>query len=458
MSLTYIHSAEMRRKVYIETYGCQMNISDTERICTILAEAGYEICDNPSDADAVLINTCAVREHAEQRVRGRLDTFGAVKRHRPGVVIGVLGCMAEFHERAFLERHGMVDIVCGPDEYRSLPCMMESAFEGRRCACTGLSIGETYDDIQPMHSGGVRAWVTVMRGCDNFCAYCVVPFTRGRERSRPLKSVVGEVERLATMGIREVTLLGQNVNSYRDGTHDFADLLRAVASIDRRLRVRFMTSHPKDFSDRVIAAIASVPNICNAVHLPLQSGSDRILLAMNRGYTSAEYRDRVSAAREAVPDLALTTDIMVGFPTETEDDHRRTVELMEEIVFDAAFTFRYSPRPKTRAWGMTDDVPDDVKTRRLEEVINLQRSHSARCNRAHIGRELEVLVEGPSKRSPADWVGRTETDKMVVFPHGDVARGDYVKVKILAATSATLRGVVVRNVTHPASVQESAVV
>jgi tRNA-2-methylthio-N6-dimethylallyladenosine synthase len=430
----------MRRKLYIETYGCQMNLADTEIINGLLHREGYEIGERAEEADAVFLNTCAIRDHAEQRIYGRLASFSSLKRRNPHLVIGVLGCMAERLRTDLLEKQKLVDIVCGPDEYRRLPALIDGAFHGERGIRTQLSRVETYDDIQPLRTEGVSAWLAVMRGCDKFCAFCVVPFTRGRERSRPLSGVVSEVERLVAQGFREVTLLGQNVNSYRDNGADFADLLAAVARVDGSLRVRFTTSHPVDMSDRLIEAIATHANVCHSIHLPVQSGSDRILGLMNRTYTREGYLALVRRILAAIPDVALSTDIIAGFPSETEEDHQATLSLLEATRFASAFTFKYSPRENTRAWAMGDDIPDEVKSRRLEEIIHLQRGISYELNRRDIGLRIRVLLEGPSKRSADEWMGRTDTNKTVIIPGGAHAAGDLVDVEIVSATSATLFG------------------
>ncbi len=428
----------MHRSIYIETYGCQMNFADTEIVNGILREQGYELSADLDTADAIFMNTCAIRDNAEQRIYGRLSNFEHRKKSNPHLVIGILGCMAERLRADLLEKNTSVDIVCGPDEYRKLPALIEAAFEGEKGIRTQLSRVETYDDIVPLRTEGISAWVAVMRGCDKFCTFCVVPFTRGRERSRSLDGVVGEVRDLVARGFREVTLLGQNVNSYLDEGRDFADLLVAVASIDPALRVRFTTSHPQDMSDRLIDAIARHENICNYIHLPFQSGSDPVLEAMNRTYTREHYLGLVRKIRAAIPDVALSTDIIAGFPGETEEDHQRTLSLLEEVRFDGAYMFKYSPREKTRAWKMGDTVPDDVKGRRLEEIIDLQRRISYDINREQIGRVESILLEGPSKRSDEEWMGRTGTNKTVIVPRGDFGVGDTLQVRITSATSATL--------------------
>ncbi len=430
----------MHRKIYIETYGCQMNLADTEIINGILRKQGYELEEHIENADAIFVNTCAVRDNAEQRIHGRLSNFEHLKKHKPHLVVGILGCMAERLKKQLLEERGGVDIVCGPDEYRALPELIDQAFEGEKGIRTKLSRVETYEDIEPLRTEGISAWVSVMRGCDKFCTFCVVPFTRGRERSRAMDGVVEEIAGLVARGFREVTLLGQNVNSYDDNGRDFADLLLAVADIDPLLRVRFTTSHPQDMSDKLIDAIAARDNICNYIHLPFQSGSNRILELTNRTYTREHYLELVRRIRQAIPAVALSTDVIAGFPSETEEDHALTLELMREVRFDGAFMFKYSPREKTRAWNMGDDVPDAVKGRRLQEIIDLQREMSLNINRAAIGSVERILLEGPSKRSDDEWMGRTDANKSVVVARGDFAVGDYVDVRITASTSATLFG------------------
>lgn len=422
-----------------------MNLADSEIVLGIMKKHGFSLTDDASKADVILVNTCSVREHAEQRVIGRLNSFLRYKKRNPNLVIGVLGCMAERLKKKLIEEENIADIVVGPDEYRKLPQLVQDAFEGHKGIAVRLSKVETYDDITPLRTEGISAWITVMRGCDKFCTFCVVPFTRGRERSRPLESIVKEVEMLSAQGYREVTLLGQNVNSYRDGNYDFADLLSAVAQVDRNMRVGFTTSHPKDMSDKLIRTIAEHPNICNYIHLPVQSGSDRILQLMNRTYDRKHYLELVKKIRETIPGVSLSTDIIAGFPTETEEDHKMTLSLLEEVRFDGAFMFKYSPREGTKAYEMGDDVPDEVKIRRLNEIIELQQKISHEINQGLIGSEVEVLVEGESKRSPEQWMGRTDTNKVVIFPKDEnVKPGDYIVVRIKNATSATLFGDIIK--------------
>jgi tRNA-2-methylthio-N6-dimethylallyladenosine synthase len=428
------------RRVYVETYGCQMNMADSELVGGILAKEGYAFTSDLASADVALINTCAIRDNAEQRIHGRLGLFNAQKRRNPDLVVGILGCMAERLREKFLNEENLVDIVVGPDEYRKLPSLIEHAAAGEKGIAVRLSRVETYEDIEPLRTEGVSAWVSVMRGCDKFCTFCVVPFTRGRERSRPFATVIEEVRALAAQGFKDVTLLGQNVNSYADGKHDFADLMRAVADVDRRLRIRFTTSHPQDMSDRLIEAIATTGNICKYIHLPVQSGSDRILTLMNRTYTVDRYLALVEKIRAAIPGVSLTTDIISGFPGETDEDHRSTVALMKAVEYDGAYTFKYSPRERTRAWEMGDTVSEELKTVRVGEIIAVQREVSQAINQRYVGVVEEILVEGPSKKSAQEYTGRTDTNRTVVFPHLQEQAGEYITVKIARANSATLFG------------------
>jgi tRNA-2-methylthio-N6-dimethylallyladenosine synthase len=430
----------IHNRVYIETYGCQMNMADSEVVAGILSGNGYTVTDDISEADVILVNTCAVRENAEERIYGRLGLFGTYKLENPGIVVGILGCMAERLRTDLLE-DDLIDLVVGPDEYRRLPAIVEQASRGVKGIAVRLSRVENYDDIVPFRSDGVSAWLSVMRGCDKFCTFCVVPFTRGRERSRSLQSVVSEVHSLSEQGFREVTLLGQNVNSYKDGAHDFADLMGAVADVEPLMRVRFTTSHPQDMSERLIERIARTPNICKHIHLPVQSGSDRILELMNRTYTVEAYRRLVHQIRGAIPGVSLTTDIISGFPTETEEDHAMTVGLLREMRFDGAFTFKYSPREKTKAWELTDDVPEKVKGWRVQEITELQHEISRELNSRLIGLMFPILVEGPSRKSSRDFTGRTDSNRTVVFPHSDERSGDMVNILIQRVNSATLFGV-----------------
>jgi len=434
----------------VETYGCQMNLNDTEIVLGILHANGYGIAESPEEADVILLNTCAVREHAEQRVLERLNHFKPYKRRKPELVVGVLGCMAERLRSRLLGTKQLVELVVGPDEYRKLPQLLEHAFAGEQGIAVRLSRVETYDDIEPLRTEGISAWVSIMRGCDKFCTFCIVPFTRGRERSRPLRSIVSELCRLWEQGFKEVTLLGQNVNSYRDPVTgaDFADLLAACAEAVPQMRIRYLTSHPRDMSDKLIDTMAAYDNICKYIHLPVQSGSNRILQLMNRGYTVEQYLERIERIRSVMPDCALSTDIIAGFCTETEEDHRATLELLRTVRYDGAYMFKYSPREGTKAWKWGDDVPEEVKIRRLNEIIALQQQISYEINQhKELGRIHEVLVEGPSKRNPEQWQGRTDTNKVVIFARTPECRvGALLRVRIHAATSATLFGEVLEEV------------
>jgi tRNA-2-methylthio-N6-dimethylallyladenosine synthase len=428
------------KNFYVETYGCQMNAADSEVVASIMSAAGYARTPVLEKADVIFVNTCAVRENAEVRVYGRLGDFKHLKKSNPGVVVGVLGCMAERLRKDLMETESFVDLVVGPDEYRRLPLLVENAVAGEKGIAVRLSRVENYDDIVPLRTDGISAWISVMRGCDKFCTFCVVPFTRGRERSRSLGSIVREVEGLAARRFREITLLGQNVNSYADGPNDFADLLSSSANVDRNIRIRFTTSHPQDMSDKLIDVIAENENVCKYIHLPVQSGSDRILELMNRSYSADHYLRLVEKIKKAVPGVSLSTDIIAGFPTETVDDHRATLVLLKEVGYDGAFTFKYSPRQNTRAWNMADDVPEEVKVGRLNEIIDVQREISYRKNQETIGQIVEVLVEGESRKSVNDFCGRTDTNKMVVMPRNGYAAGEYIDVRVERANSATLFG------------------
>lgn len=439
------------RKVYIETYGCQMNVNDTEVIFSILAKAGYERTENMEEADVLMANTCSVRDNAEQRIWGRIDQFYGQKRLREGVVTGIVGCMAERLKDKLLES-GRVDFVAGPDTYRSLPSMLAAVRPGLPQINVELSREETYADIEPVRidRNGVSAFISIMRGCNNVCSYCVVPYTRGAERSRDPKTIVREACDLFSKGYKEVTLLGQNVDSYLwkspEGDVDFADLLASVAAISPDLRVRFSTSHPKDISDKVILTMSEHGNICRHIHLPVQSGSDVMLEKMRRRYTREWYLGRVAKIREVMPDCAITTDIIAGFCGETLSDHEDTLSVMRAVGYDYAYMFQYSERPGTlAALKYPDDIPAEEKTRRLNEIIALQNELSLESNRRDVGKTFKVLVEGPSRRDPADSCGRASNNKMCVFPSAvpekgisACAAGDYVNVKVLSCTSATL--------------------
>ena len=434
-------------RVFIETYGCQMNVSDSEVVLTILKKVGYSLCDSISQADVILVNTCSVRDNAEQRILGRLDVFRLEKKKRGGVIVGVLGCMAQRMKEDLL-RHPVVDIVAGPDSYRNLPAMMDNVARYGKQMDTALSRVETYSDILPtrMDKGGVSAYISIMRGCNNVCSYCIVPFTRGPERSREPESIIEEAKVLISSGYREISLLGQNVDSYcwtdpQDGavTVDFADLLEKVALLDPGVRIRFSTSHPKDMSDKVLHTMARYDNICRHIHLPVQSGSSTLLEKMNRKYTREHYLGRIAKIREILPDCAITTDVIAGFCSETEEDHALTLSLFREVRFDGAFMFQYSERPGTKASRRyPDDVPLQVKTARLNEIIALQNAISLERNQECIGKCFEVLVEGRSKRSDKELVGRTSQNKTCVFPDTGLKPGDYATVKVLSCSSATL--------------------
>ncbi|RMG29428.1 MAG: tRNA (N6-isopentenyl adenosine(37)-C2)-methylthiotransferase MiaB [Bacteroidetes bacterium] len=460
---------DAKRLAYIETYGCQMNFSDTEIVASVLERMDYGFTAKEEEADLIFINTCSIRENAESKVWNRLKTFRKRKQQKPHLMVGVLGCMAERLKSRLLEQEKLVDMVVGPDAYRDLPSLIGEVESGQKAVNVLLSREETYANISPvrLNSNGVSAFVTIMRGCDNMCTFCVVPFTRGRERSRDPHSIVEEVKQLSQQGYREVTLLGQNVDSYkwspeeeakgkarieqlqRQGrpieTVNFAQLLEMVAQVDPKMRVRFSTSHPKDITDEVLHTMARYDNICKYIHLPLQSGSSRILELMNRGYTRQWYENKVRRIREIMPECAISTDIITGFCTETEADHQQTLEVMEAVQYSHAFMFAYSERPGTpAARRLQDDVPEEVKKRRLAEVIQLQNRISAAANEAEIGNTYQVLIEGDSKRSKNDFCGRTDHNKMVVFPKTPgLKAGDYAVVRIRTASSATLIGEIV---------------
>ncbi len=437
------------KKLYIETYGCQMNVADSEVVASVMQMAGYEPTEELSEADAVFLNTCSVRDNAEQKIYHRLDALDAERRKGHQMILGVLGCMAERAQQDLLDNHHC-DLVAGPDAYLSLPDLVAQAELGHKAMNIELSTTETYRDVVPQRIGlghKIGGFVSIMRGCNNFCHYCIVPYTRGRERSRDLESILTEVRDLRDKGYKEVTLLGQNVNSYHldnlDGLDglDFPQLLRRVAEEAPTMRIRFTTSHPKDMSDETLRVIAEMPNVCKHIHLPVQSGSDRILKLMNRKYTREWYLDRVAAIRRIIPDCGLSTDIFVGYHSETEEDHQLSLSLMREVGYDSAFMFKYSERPGTYASKhLPDDVPEEVKIRRLNELIQLQTEMSALQNKKDEGKEFDVLVEGFSKRSREQLCGRTEQNKMVVFDKGSHHIGETVKVKITGSTSATLLG------------------
>ena len=439
------------KKLYIETYGCQMNVADSEVVASVMQMAGYETTEQLEEADAVFLNTCSVRDNAEQKIYHRLEALSAEKVRREKskkvkdqnpLIIGVLGCMAERVKDDLLEHHHC-DLVAGPDAYLSLPDLIAQAETGHKAMNIELSTSETYKDIVPqrLHGAKIGGFVSIMRGCNNFCHYCIVPYTRGRERSRDVESILREVRDLRDRGFKEVTLLGQNVNSYQAPDTDFPALLRRVAEEAPQMRIRFTTSHPKDMSDETLRVIAEMPNVCKHIHLPVQSGSDRILKLMNRKYTREWYTDRVSAIRRIIPDCGLSTDIFVGYHSETEEDHQLSLDLMREVGYDSAFMFKYSERPGTYASKhLPDDVPEEEKIRRLNELIALQTEISAQQNKKDEGKEFDVLVEGFSKRSRQQLCGRTEQNKMVVFDKGSHHMGETVRVRITNSTSATLFG------------------
>ena len=442
------------KKLYIETYGCQMNVADSEVVASVMRMAGYETTETLDDADAVFLNTCSVRDNAEQKIFHRLDALDALRRQRHAknsmqlegegkkFLIGVLGCMAERVKDDLLENHHC-DLVAGPDAYLSLPDLIAQAETGHKAINIELSTMETYRDVVPqrLHGARIGGFVSIMRGCNNFCHYCIVPYTRGRERSRDLESILKEVRDLRDRGFKEVTLLGQNVNSYRANETHFPELLRLVAEEAPEMRVRFTTSHPKDMSDETLHVIAEMPNVCKHIHLPVQSGSDRILKLMNRKYTREWYLDRVEAIRRIIPDCGLSTDIFVGYHSETEEDHQLSLSLMREVSYDSAFMFKYSERPGTYASKhLPDDVPEEVKIRRLNELISLQTEISAQQNKKDEGKEFDVLLEGFSKRSREQLMGRTEQNKAVVVDKGSHHIGETVRVSIIGSTSATLLG------------------
>ena len=433
------------KKLYIETYGCQMNVADSEVVASVMKMAGYELCENEAEADAIFMNTCSVRENAENKIYNRLDTLHAEQKKGRRVILGVLGCMAERVKDDLIENHH-AQLVAGPDSYLNLPDMIAQAETGNKAIDIDLSKTETYRDIVPQRISlaKIGGFVSIMRGCDNFCHYCIVPYTRGRERSRDVSSILKEVKDLQQQGYKEVTLLGQNVNSYQirsEGGLSFPQLLRLVAAEVPQMRVRFTTSHPKDMSDETLKVIAEMPNVCKHIHLPVQSGSDKILKLMNRKYTVEWYMNRVQAIRKMIPDCGLSTDIFVGYHDETEEDHRLSLDLMRTVGYDSAFMFKYSERPGTYASKhLPDNVPEEVKIRRLNELIKLQTEMSAAANKRDECSVFEVLVEGPSKRSREQLCGRTEQNKMVVFDKGKHHIGEFVKVRITGSTSATLFG------------------
>ncbi len=440
----------IEKNVYIETYGCQMNVADSEVVVSILKDHGYKHTGNIGEAELILINTCSIRDNAEQRIWGRLKAISHLKKKKPGIIIGLIGCMAERLKESVMEKEDIVSLLAGPDAYRDLPSLIAEAEAGNKAVNVLLSREETYADISPvrMDSKGVTSFVSIMRGCNNMCAYCVVPYVRGAERSREPGSIISEIKNLRDKGYRAVTLLGQNVNSYlySEGGHSvsFPGLLEKAALVDPLIRIRYSTSHPKDLSDELLHVMAQYPNICRHIHLPAQSGSSRVLKLMNREYSREWYMKRISAIRSIIPDCAISTDIIAGFCTETEEDHNETLSLMEWAGYDFAYMFKYSERPGTKAARkLKDDVPDDVKTRRLNEIIALQNKLSARSKKQDVGRVFEVLIEDRSKRSESRLSGRTSQNKVAVFPAEGRKKGEYVNVKIEGCTPATLLGKII---------------
>ncbi len=448
-----------KKKLYLESYGCQMNFSDSEVVASILSQDGYETTRNMDEADVILLNTCSIRENAEQRVRNRLTEFKIKKENNPDLVVGILGCMAERLKKNLLEEEKLVDLVAGPDAYRDLPNLIEEVGTGQKAVNVLLSRDETYADISPVRldQGGIAAFVTIMRGCDNMCSFCVVPFTRGRERSRDPYTIVEECKDLVARGYREVTLLGQNVDSYRwnisskgevknpeEPTTNFAQLMEMVALVSPELRVRFSTSHPKDMTNDVLETMAKYENICPYIHLPVQSGNTDVLYRMNRGYSREWYMERIESIKRMIPNCAISTDIITGFCGETEEEHQETLSLMDLVEYDFAYMFKYSERPKTLAERrFEDDIPEEVKGRRLNEIIEKQLAHSLKSNQKQIGTIQKVLIEGTSKRSEEHLCGRTGRNSMVVFPKEIYQKAQYVMVRIDSCTSATLKGEVI---------------
>ena len=427
------------KKVYIETYGCQMNLADSEIISGLMSTRGYNITSEIEGADIILLNTCSVREHAEERVIQRIKTLSKLKSKKP-FILGVIGCMAERLKEELFEIDYEIDLVLGPDNYRKLPEYINNIEEQKKICDTQLSEIETYSDIIPSRDSTVTAWLPIMRGCDNYCSYCIVPFTRGKERSRSFSSIIDEAKYLIDNNYKEIYLLGQNVNSYFDSDKDFSDLLSSVAKLNENIRIRFMTSHPKDLSDKLIFTIKEHPNICKYIHLPFQSGSDRILKLMNRNYTKKDYLNLIDRIKNNIPDVSLSTDIIVGFPTETEQDFLDTLDIVNKVKFDSAFTFKYSPREGTIAYNFDDDISDEIKGERLKRLIDIQQQISFESNNKLIGTIQTALIESYSKKSEKEFQGRLDNNKVTVFPGNGNFIGDLVNVKITKATSATLIG------------------
>jgi len=431
----------MKLKYHIETYGCQMNVYDSELVASLLLDCGYTSTDDLNEADVIFLNTCAIREKAEETVHNKLENMHALKRNKPGMILGVLGCMAQNLKNDILESKPYVDVILGPDSYRRIPeIIKERQGEQDHFVDTRLSKFEVYNDLFPSRKEGVNAWISIMRGCDKFCTFCIVPFTRGRERSRPIQSIVDEARLAVADGFVEITLLGQNVNSYRSPDGAFPELLEAVAAVEGLERIRYTSPHPQDIDNDLLKVMRDHPNICNYIHLPLQAGSERILKRMNRTYTKQEFLDLVVKIRDYMPDCSLSTDIIVGFPGETEEEFQETLSVLKNITFDSAFMFKYSSRPGTKAAEYTDQVDEDEKQRRLETLINMQKKHTLQANRRHIGNVMSVLIEKESKKSKNQWAGRTDGNMWVVFDKGGEEIKDIVKVKIKDAQGVTMFG------------------
>ncbi|MDR0927481.1 MAG: tRNA (N6-isopentenyl adenosine(37)-C2)-methylthiotransferase MiaB [Ignavibacteria bacterium] len=437
----------LEHQLYIETYGCQMNLNDTEIVQKIMTDAGCLIANNIAAADIILLNTCSVRDNAEEKIHNRIETlYHLLKKRKKTTVLGILGCMAERLQSNLLESNNIVSLVVGPDEYRKLPELISLAFKGEKHIAVDMTSIETYDDVIPLCSNGISAWISIMRGCNNFCSYCIVPYTRGRERSRPADTIINEVKSLVDRGVKEITLLGQNVNSYSYESTKFHTLLAdAAEAVPKNVRIAFLTSHPMDLSDSLIDTIAQHDNICKYIHLPIQSGSNRILKLMNRKYSLEHYLDIISKIKRSIPNVSISTDVIAGYPSETIEDHQQTLAVIKEVRYVSAFMFRYSPREGTKSYKENDSVPEEEKIRRLNEIIQLQNRISGELNQQDIGKTFEVLVETPSKKNPSEWVGKTMYGKSVIFGNtdGKYIQGDYANVIITDATSATLKGNVV---------------
>lgn len=433
------------KKLYIETYGCQMNVADSELIVSLMSADGYTLCDDIKEAEVILVNTCSIRENAEQRVRGRLKLFGSMKRKKSGLKVGVVGCMAQRLKEELILQEKSVDVVVGPDQYRMLPELIRHSEQGNPIVQAILSGDETYDDIEPVRydSNGISAFISIMRGCQNMCSYCIVPYVRGGERSRNPETLYSEASSLMEKGYKEITLIGQNVDSYLYEGFCFHDLMAEMAKRFPQMWLRFSTNHPKDMNDDLLKTMAAHSNICQSIHLPVQSGSTTVLGRMKRGYTREWYIDRIEAIRKYLPGCSLSTDVMTGFCGETEEEHQETLSLLEAVSYDFAFMFKYSQRPGTwAARHLKDDVPEEVKVRRLNEIIHLQGKISGKVKKRDIGKVFDVLVEGVSKKNSEEWFGRNKANKVVVFPNRNVQKGEIVKVKITDCTSATLKGVI----------------